>query len=59
MNKSNGLFCNEFHPVNDSYMFDPNETATNNFSECRHCIFKNSHKCKNSAYQNPTYDFFG
>ncbi len=59
MNKSNGTFCNEFHPLNDSYIYDPTATATNNFSECRHCIFKNSHKCKESIYQSPSFNIFG
>ncbi len=57
--KNNNLhFCNEFYPEHEGYTYKHSEDNLKQYSECRHCIFKNSAKCKASPYQDPTIDFY-
>lgn len=59
MKNDNKLFCNDFFPVNDSYIYAPNNSTNDKISECQHCVHKMSHKCQDSVYQNPVFDLFG
>ncbi len=59
---SSNKFCNEFYPKNENYMFNANiniSNSNNTFSECRHCVHKNSPKCLHSQFQAPSFDILG
>ncbi len=62
MNENVNKFCNEFYPKHENYMFNPNIEVSNSshaFSECRHCVHRNSPKCQHSLFQQPTFDVIG
>lgn len=48
MKNKNINFCNEFFPENEGYIYKNNNDKLLIVSECNHCVFKKSTKCKDN-----------